>query len=337
MPIRQIDIAHKLGTSRIAVSKALADHVDISAELKARVRQAAEKMGYIPNLTARNLQAQKTNTIGVVVPDISNSFFSFAIHGIMDAAAKQGYQILLSVSRENAEIEENNILTFLAMRVDGLLVAVSKDTHERTVFDKVRSSRTPLVFFDRSLPDGEFSSVGIDDYKAAKTLIEFVLRNGYDKIAHLAGSLSTDIGLGRYQGFRDALTEAGIKVETKWVVESGFSRSSGYEGCKRLLALDKAPQVIFAVNDRSAQGAYAAIREASLSIPDDIGVVAFGHKEFAELLHPTLTIIDSPPNVLGQEALNLLLKEIQNPKCRRQKIILNTNLAVNDSLIRKRF
>lgn len=332
MPVRQLDIARKLGISRIAVSKALADHPDISEQMKAKVRRTAEKMGYIPNLTARNLQAQKTNTIGVVVPDISNSFFSFAIHGIMDAAAEQGYQILLSVSRETAEIEKSNILTFLAMRVDGLLLAASKETQDASVFDTVRASGTPLVFFDRSMPNLDFSSVGINDYEAAKSLIEFVLQQGRKNIAHLAGSLSTDIGAARCQGYLDALKNAGIEPRQEWIVESGFSRSSGYEGCKKLLQGDEQPQVIFAVTDRSAQGAYAALREASLTIPDDIGIVAFGHREFASLLHPQLTIIDSPPHLLGQEALRLLLREIAEPKRKRQKIVLNSELLVHESL-----
>jgi LacI family transcriptional regulator len=332
MTIRQIDIARKVGISRIAVSKALRDHPDISTQMKAKVRKVADELGYIPNLTARNLQAQKTFTIGVVVPDISNSFFSFAIHGIMDAAAKHDYQIILSASRENAAVEKKNIMTFLAMRVDGLLVAVSKDTSNMDIFEKVKKTGTPLVFFDRSMPDAGFSSVGIDDYESARTLINYLIQNGHSKIAHLAGNYTTDIGRARFQGFQDAMHSAGIGIENEWIVECGFSRSGGYDGAKKILAASKLPEVIFAVNDRTAQGAYKAIREAGLSIPKDIGIVAFGHSEFADLLYPPLTIIDSPPNLLGQQALQLLLTEIDDLQQSKQKIVLDTKLTINESV-----
>ena len=126
--ITQKDIAYKLGVTRITISKALSDSSDISLEMRENVKRIAQEMGYIPDYTARNLHRSKTNTIGVVVPDISNSFFSFAIDGIMDAAVKHGYHVMLTVSRENADIEKENIITLLAHRVDGLLIAVSKDT-----------------------------------------------------------------------------------------------------------------------------------------------------------------------------------------------------------------
>lgn len=333
MTVRQIDIARKVGISRIAVSKALRDHPDISTKVKEQVRKVADELGYIPNLTARNLQAQKTFTIGVVVPDISNSFFSFAIHGIMDAAAEHDYQIILSASRENADIEKKNIMTFLAMRVDGLLVAVSKDTSNLDIFEKVKKTGTPLVFFDRSMPDAGFSSVGINDYESARTLINYLIQNGHVNIAHLAGTLTTDIGRARYQGFQEAMHSAGLVINNNWIVESGFSRSGGYDSCKKILSNTERPDAIFAVNDRTAQGAYKAIREAGLSIPEDIGVVAFGHNEFANLLHPPLTIIDSPPNVLGGQALQLLLDEINNPQQKKQNILLETKLTINESIL----
>ena len=332
MAVRQIDIAHKLGISRIAVSKALRDHPDISTEMKKKVNEIADELGYIPNFTARNLQAQKTNTIGVVVPDISNSFFSFVIHGIMDAAEAHGYQIILGASRESSDLQTQNIMTFLSMRVDGLLVAVSKDTIDAGIFEKAQKLKTPLVFFDRSLPSTTFSSVGIDDFEAAKRLTEFILKQGHRRIAHLAGSLCTDIGVNRLQGFRDAMSANGFSIDEDLILECGFGRSDGYRMCRQSLQNNKIPDVIYAVNDRTAQGAYQAIQEASLHIPKDISVAAFGHQEFAQLLHPQLTIIDSPPHLLGREALQLLLREIEKPGEPPQKLVLETNLKVNESL-----
>ena len=121
--ITQKDIADKLGVTRITISKALSDSSDISLEMRENVKRIAQEMGYIPDYTARNLHRNKTNTIGVVVPDVSNSFFSFAIDGIMDAAAKHGYHVMLTVSRESADIEKGNIVTLLATSSDAAILS----------------------------------------------------------------------------------------------------------------------------------------------------------------------------------------------------------------------
>ncbi len=334
MPVRQIDIAEKLGISRIAVSKALRDHSDISEEVKHKVRAAAADMGYVPNFTGRNLQAQKTFTIGVVVPDISNSFFSFAIHGIMDAAREYGYHIILAASRESAELERENIMTFLSMRVDGILIAVSSETPDLSVYKTVKKQRVPLVFFDRTIPQLDFSSVGIDDENAAFTLVDFCIQQGYTQIAHLAGTKSVDIGRKRYEGYVKALKNSGLPLKKEWVVWGGFDRASGRQSFEKLLRGGELPQMVYAVNDRCAQGAYEAVRQAGLKIPRDIGMVAFSHSQFADLLHPALTIIDSPPHILGEKALRILISEIEKPQY-PQKVVLGTKLKVNDSLVLK--
>ncbi len=334
--VTQKDIARELGVTRITVSKALSGNPDISIEMREKVKRIAQEKGYIPNHTARNLQRHKTNTIGVVIPDVSNSFFSFAIHGIMDVAAKHGYHVILTISRENAEIEKENIMTLLAHRVDGLLVAISKDTSDPKIFDTVKRMNIPLVFFDRAIEDIGFSSVGIDDRKAAAELVEYAIACGYWNIAHLAGSQAIAIGRERYAGYRDALEKHRIPVRKEWVITGGFDKNSGYNGFKTLLEQGKLPDIIFAANDRIAQGAYKAIKEAGLKIPEDIGVIGLGHSEFAEILSPPLTIVDSSPDVLGRRAMELLVSEMADPPHKKsQHIILETVLKVNNSILRR--
>ncbi|MBN2105504.1 LacI family DNA-binding transcriptional regulator [bacterium] len=333
--IKQSDIARVLNVSRVTVSKALRDCPDISPDMKKKVKKVASKLGYVPNYTARNLQSQKTQTIGVVVPDISNSFFSYAIHGIMDAASKAGYHIVLTASRENADIEYDNIMTLISMRVDGLLVAVSKETEDIKIFDTVRKMNIPLVFFDRSIEGLGFSSVGIDDRRSACRLINHVIECGYQKIAHLAGTMTVGIGRERLAGYKDALRDHHIRLRNEWIIESGFDKQSGYQGFMQLYRKGPMPEVIYAVNDGAARGAYKAIQEVGLRIPDDIGVVAFSHHEFAELLYPRLTIIDAPPVLIGQSAMELLLAEIKEKPARARKIILNTELVPNSSLLNR--
>jgi LacI family transcriptional regulator len=334
--ITQKDIADKLGVTRITISKALSDSSDISLEMRENVKRIAQEMGYIPDYTARNLHRNKTNTIGVVVPDVSNSFFSFAIDGIMDAAAKHGYHVMLTVSRESADIEKGNIITLLAHRVDGLLIAVSKDTTDIAIYERVKRRNVPLVFFDRAIQGIGFSSVGINDRTATSELVAYAIGCGYKYIAHLAGSLTIGIGRERHAGYLETLKNYGIPIEQDWIIFGGFDKISGYNGCRKLLKRDRLPEVIFASNDRIAQGAYIAIKEAGLKIPDDIGVIALGHREFAELLSPTLTIIDSSPEVLGQRAMEVLVDEMTGsfPQGIRH-VILDTVLRENHSLLPK--
>ena len=335
--ITQKDIADKLGVTRITISKALSDSSDISLEMRENVKRIAQEMGYIPDYTARNLHRSKTNTIGVVVPDVSNSFFSFTIDGIIDAAAKHGYHVMLTVSRENADIEKENIITLLAHRVDGLLVAVSKDTTDITIYERVKRRDVPLVFFDRALEGIGFSSVGIDDKTAASRLVAYAIECGYKNIAHLAGSPTISIGRERHRGYLETLKKNNIPIDEDWIIYGGFDKISGYNGCRKLLKRERLPEVIFASNDRIAQGAYNAIKEAGLKIPDDIGVIALGHREFAELLSPTLTIIDSSPEVLGQRAMEDLVDEMTSsiPRVEHQ-IIIDTVLRENHSLLLKK-
>ena len=332
--ITQKEIAKNLGVTRATVSKALNNQADISMQMRRKVKHAAVDAGYIVHHGARSLQTRKTNTIGVVIPEISNSFFSYVIHGIMDAAAAHGLRVILAVSREDPALERENILALLSHRIDGLLVAISKDTGDPTIFERVRRMDVPLVFFDRKPDNLEFNSVGINDRKAAKELVEFAISCGYRKIAHLAGSQTVAIGRDRLAGYLDALSMHEIPLRNKWIVTGGFESSSGYDGFKKLMRERDLPEMVFAANDRIAQGVYKAIKEAGLSIPDEIGVVAFGHSEFAELLSPKLTIVDCPPIVLGQKAMELLVSEIAQPAMRgKHHLLVDTTLRVNESIL----
>jgi LacI family transcriptional regulator len=336
MPIvNQAQIARSLKVSRATVSKALKDADDISEGMKKRVRDLAEKFNYIPHYHASNLQSKRTKTIGVVVPDISYSFFAFAVDGIMDAAQRSGYQVILTVSREKVDIERKNILTLLSMRVDGLLVAVSKETRNIQIFEKVRRSEIPLVFFDRSVGGLGFSSVGIDDREAARRLVDFVLRKGYRRIWHIAGSSGIDIGRNRRAGYGDALTRRGIRIRKDWITEGGFTREDGRRGFRELHRRGALPDVVFGANDQIALGAYDAMRELGIRYPEQVGVVAFSHREYANIMSPSLTIIHVDPCLLGRKAMELLLRHMDHPGTRSRRLRIPAEIEEGESLLKR--
>jgi LacI family transcriptional regulator len=330
--INQSAIAKKLNVSRATVSKALKDADDISVEMKKRVWDMAEEMNYIPHYHARRLHFQETKTIGVIVPDVSNSFFSFVIDGIMDIARLSGYHIILTVSREKADTEKDNILTLLSMRVDGILLAVSRETKDTQIFDKIKRSNIPLVFFDRAVDYSGFSSVGIDDRGAARRLIDFVVRCGYQRIAHLGGSLLTDIGRNRRDGYLDSLKRHQIPVREEWIIEGGFTRTDGYRCFMKLYQTDSMPEVVFSANDQNALGAYDAMKELGILFPEKIGVVAFGHHEFAKIITPSMTIINVNPYNLGKKAMEIMLQRIKGEDMHEQKIFIPAEIEIGESI-----
>lgn len=334
--VRQSDIAKKLNISRVTVSKALRNHPDISKSLKKKISETAKEMGYVPNLIACQLISRRTNTIGIVVPDLENCFFSYAVDSIIDYATEHNYQVLLTVSREKEDIEKYNIEKLIGMRVDGLLVCLSQETTDKKIFTQVGKMEIPLVFFDRAFEELQFQSVIFNDKSGAINGIIPVIKEGYTKFAHFAGYLKVNIGKTRYEGFKEVLTQHKIRIRKEWIIEGGFELKDGYESFKKLNSLGNLPEVIFAVNDRVALGAYKAIKEAGLRIPDDIGIFGYGFSETTDSFNPPLTLINQDPRKLALEAIKLLLEEIvNNSESVNKKVFIDEEFLWRQSVKRR--
>jgi len=326
--IRQSDIARKLNISRVTVSKALRNHPDISKAMKKKIVETAGKMGYVPNLIARQLNSRKTYTIGVVVPDLENSFFSFIVDSIIDYATEHNYHVILTVSREKQSIEKQNIENLIGMRVDGLLVCLSQETTNADVFRVVEKMKIPLVFFDRAFDNLKFSSVVFNDKPGAFNAVNRILQEGYTRIANFAGYSTTNIGKDRSEGFNEALRKNRISIKKEWVLEGGFELKDGYESFRKLNSSGILPELIFAVNDRVALGAYKAAKEAGLRIPEDIGIFAFGFCEVTDMFDPQLTVINQDPRKMGTEAVKLLISYIDS-----ESEVVNTKILIEEEFL----
>ena len=331
--IRLVDIAERLNITKVSVSKALRDHPDISKETRGLVKKMAAEMGYSPNLLARSLSSRRTNTLGVVVPKIAHTFFASVIDAIQEQATQQNYGIVLAVSNERADLERQHIERLLAMRVDGLLVSVSQQPPDLEVYDRVRAMRIPLVFFDRRIEGLPFSSVTVDDERGARCAIEYLIEHGHRNIAHIAGTTDTEIGRRRRRGYEQALLAHGIDVYDPWIVEGGFDEHHGYEACRKILALDRLPDVIFVVTYPVGLGARAALQEADPKLPDRIELISFGAGGFDEFYTYPHYCIQQPTHAMGEEAVRLLLEEIDaldedDEMIKPRSISLETRLMV---------
>ncbi|MFZ1288783.1 MAG: LacI family DNA-binding transcriptional regulator [Melioribacteraceae bacterium] len=334
--ITQSDIAKRLNVTRITVSKALRNHPDISTETREKILRIAEELNYTPNLIAKNLISQKTNTIGVVIPDLENNFFAYATDSLIDTAAESNYNVFVTVSREKQENEIQNIKSLIGMRVDGLLVCVSEKTKDREIFNLVKNKNMPLVFFDRKIEGLNFSSISFDDKNGAIFALEQIINKGYKKIAHFAGYQNVSIAQERLSGYKEALEKKGIKINNDWIIEGGFEIKDGYDAFMKLYKNKNLPEIIFTVNDRAAFGAYKAAAEVGLKIPDDIGFVAYGFNETVQTFSPALSIINQNPRKLGRAAVNLLLQEINNNEFDEIKtVLIEEEFLWNNSIKRK--
>jgi len=308
--IRQSDIAKQLNVSRVTVSKALRNHPDISSEMKKKVINAARKLGYIPNLIATQLNSRRTNTIGIVIPDLENSFFSYIVDSVIDYATENDYRVILTVSREKESVEKRNIENLIGMRVDGMLVCNSQETRDTEIYSQIKKMKIPLVFFDRVVVGSGFSSVVFDDRNGAINSLEKVFAAGFTRIAHFAGYSGVNIGKDRLEGYQEALRKHRIPVKREWIIEGGYELKDGQNSFLKLLTLKDLPEIVFAVNDRVALGAYKAAKEAGLSIPEDIGIFGYGFSEITDFFDPQLTVINQDPRKMGQLAAKVLIDEI---------------------------
>ena len=309
--VRLVDIAERLNITKVSVSKALRDHPDISRETRDLVKRVAAEMGYTPNLLARSLSSQRSHTLGVVVPKIAHSFFSSLIDAIQKEATKAGYGIVLAVSNENAALERQHIERLLSMRVDGLLVSVSKEGPDRGIYRRVRDMNVPLVFFDRQAEGLGFSSVTVDDCRGACRAIDYAIRQGYRKIAHIAGAREIEIGRARRAGYEEALRQHGLPLYAPWIIEGGFDEWHGYRAFLQILQSGALPEAVFAVTFPVGLGVWGAMREHDPGLARKIRIITFGQGSVNDFYTYPHICMRQPTREMGRQAVALLLAEIE--------------------------
>lgn len=331
------DLARELGVSPSTVSRALRDHPDISQGTKRRVAEAAELHNYHPNQLAQSLQKQRSNTIGVIVPEIRHDFFSTVISGIEEVAYEHGYTIMVCQSNETLAREILNTQALVANRVAGLLIAISSETTSYEHLSGVLRHGVPLVQFDRVVEELETSKVVVDDYRAAYGAVTHLIESGYRRIGHLAGQDGIALNRRRYEGYRDALRDGGLRYEKKFHFHGGYRESDGLVGANRYLALDELPDAILAINDPVAVGIFSRFREVGVRIPDDVALVGFSDTPAAALIDPPLTTVYQPAFEMGQTAVSLLMKQFnsEDDMFVPETVVLDTKLLIRGSSARR--
>ncbi|MFB3906400.1 MAG: LacI family DNA-binding transcriptional regulator [Acidobacteriota bacterium] len=305
-----VDIARRLGVSAMTVSRALRGSPEVSERTRRRVLQCADELGYRPNRWARSLVTRKTSIIGVVVPDISHSFFAEVTRGLEEAMSRAGYNVLLCDSWLDAEREKAEIEMLVSSTVDGLVIASEQSEKSPHIFRKLQENGVPFVLIDRFFPKAEFPAVLVDDFEVGRLATEHLIELGHTRIAHIQGPPISPASL-RYRAYVETLHARQIPFRKQWVRAGKFDIQSGREAMGQLLRTTPRPTAVFAGNDPMGIGALYACREAGLAVPGDISVVGAGNIEGAHHPNPFLTTIDWPREELGRTAGNLLLSIIR--------------------------
>lgn len=328
------DVAKKLSISVSTVSKAFNEHYyDISDDTRKLILKTADEMGYRPNPIARILQRGRTCNIGIIVPDFLDSFFPEVVFNIQKTLLKEGYQLMIMPSNEHFETELENLKTLENNMVDGIIVSLSKETHNVDYINKIISRGMPVVLFNRVSAAVQAPKVVFDDYKWAHFATEHLIRQGYRNIYHLALPYQLAISQQRIDGFKKALEKHHIPVSEKQIIETGISLNDGKETITQLLDEGHTPDAIFAAGgDKVAIGAMKVLLERGYKIPEEVGVMGFTETTLADVIEPGLTSVKQPTDEIGQTVVDLLLAHIKKDNdVRNETYVIDGTLNIRAS------
>ncbi len=327
-----VDVARAAGVSLATVSSAINGSAPVSAELKARVQAAVAEVGYQVNAVARSLKKGSTGTIGLMITDITNPFFTNVIHSIQDAAHRRGYSVMLCCSDEDPAKERLHLQLLTDRMVDGLIIATAGHTDE--LHGLWRSGRTPIVLIDRLIEGIEADAVIIDNVAATRDAIRHLVAQGHRRIGIITGRREISTSRERYEGYCQALVEAGLPADEELIAPAvRFSSQDGYGAAMKLLALPDRPTAIFASNNLSAIGLMRAIKDMGLNCPDDVSVACFDDFDWANVFHPRLTTVAQPTQAIGVQATTMLIERLKDVALAPRVIRLKAELRVRDSSI----
>lgn len=334
------DMARTLKLAPSTVSRALAQGPHVRAATRQRVQALAAELRYQPNQLAVALRKGQSQTLGVLVPRITGSFFPKVVDGITEAATKAGYQVIICPSREDARQEQENLELLTNAQVAGLLVSLASTTHDLSPFEAVRAAQVPLVFFDRAaegLTGDHISSVVVDDYAGAYAAVAHLLGEGCRRIAHFSGPLHLGIYRHRHQGYRQALHDHGLPYREELVCVAEPCQPAGATAMRRLLALHHRPDAVFSSNDSVTAGAMLVLKERGLRIPNDVALAGFSNAEFTTLTEPPLTTVDQCGQQMGYLAVRQLLRLLHPARdgASLGPVLLNPELLIRGSSRRK--
>lgn len=328
------DIARMLNISVATVSRALHDRYDVNPETKRKVLELAERLNYRPSSHAIGLLKRRTHTIGLVVPEIDNQFFSETINGLENVAYQQGYNVMIFQSQNIYEREVKIIDQLIGARVDGIAISIGSTTEDFRHLNMLKELDIPLAMFDRVSDEVYGHKIINDNFEGGYKAGEFLIQHGRRRIAHIAGPQTLKLTRLRMQGFKAALRDAQLDMPPEYFLHTSFRMEDSYQIALDLLRLPEPPDAIFAVSDYVALGVLKAARQLNIHIPQELALIGFSNIAVGPLLEPSLTTISQQPHAMGEETARILLENIEsgNQDFKLQTRIFKPELIIRNSV-----
>lgn len=320
-----IDVARRAGVSQSTVSRTFSG-ASVSAEKRARVLEAARELGYSPNAIARSLSKQRTDIIGVVMSSMASPFNPYVLEILTRRLQENGQQVLFFSVPDDSEVD-TVLPRLLDYQVDALIL--TSTTLSGEMVDRCIETGTPVLLFNRTLPDAAATSVGSDNYAGGRTVAHALVAAGHERIAYVAGPRDTSTNLEREQGFVDGLQETERSLWRR--VESTYTYRAGVEAAQDLLSADVRPDAIFCASDVIALGVMDRARQMGLSIPEDLSIIGYDDIPEASWEAYNLTTVRQPVNRMIDAALGLLESQLSEEPAEPTRILMPGTLIARDS------
>lgn len=326
------DIAKLAGVSVATVSRVINEDTSVAEKLREKVLQVIKETNYVPNTVGRNLRKSKSDMILIMLPTLSNPFYSKILKGIEESASRQGYGILISVTHHDAKTESKYLEMLQMKQIDGVISLFSTLSIEE--LNKL-ASKYPIVQCCEHTEGAQLPYVMIDNKRAAYEATKYFISRGHNRIGMISGSYYESSEKAREQGYKDAILDANLIFDTSYIVKSNYKPESGMEMCKNLLSLPEAPTAILTVSDTLAIGAIKYLKSKGIKVGKEIEVIGFDNASITRVYDPSISTVAQPRYDLGTVSVDLLIEKINNFKAVNKGIILPHTLILRESTCRE--
>ena len=331
-PVTIKEIAQQLNVSVSTVSRALHNHPSIGLRTRMQVKKLAAELNYEPNQAAISFKKGKSFTIGVILPNLREEFFSMAINSIEDTATKNNYTVLIGQSHDDKEREKKIVETMRRHRVDGILVSISKNTDSFEHFDNLKKHKIPVVFFDRVPESDDVCKVFCSLKQSSIDMVDWLIGQGHTRIGFIKGPGSMSSTDERLQGYIQSLAKSNIKMDRNLIVETDLTKDQNITAIKKLLAANETPTAVVAFNDYVVIDAIRYTKDAGYEINKNIYFTSYANLPITSYLdHPPILSVEQFPHQQAEKATDILLKlvDAKDSALELRKIVLEGKLIVN--------
>ncbi len=317
-------VAIKAGVSTSTVSRVLSNKPYVSEDVRARVMEAIRELDYRPNQVARSLRSQQSTTLGLIVSDVCNPFFTDVSRSVEDCAYEKGYSVFLCNSDEDEKKEKFYLREMIDKNVAGVILSPTQKASENF---QTLGLNIPVVVYDRAVKGMEVDTIIIDNRDSAFNLTNHLIEKGYRRIAGIFCNVTT--GIERRSGFEKAIAAAGLASPAVIMAHPSFE--SGYNATKKLLGISPRPDAVFTSDNLVLAGALQAINELGVVIPEELGIVGYDDVAWMTLVRPSITVVRQPTDQIARMAVDLLMQRIENPKRLPLQVILKGQIIIRES------